>query len=59
MIHCRFFMCDVEKDGSVSKEAVEILGSSIQEVVQQLKLLDAVKEPDKEENHMVIYPEKR
>jgi hypothetical protein len=52
-------MCDVEKDGSVSKEAVKILGSSIQEVVQQLKLLDAVKEPDKEENHMVIYPEKR
>jgi hypothetical protein len=50
-------MRDVKEDGSIRKEAVEILDSSIQEVVQQLKILEELKEPDKEESYKGIYPE--
>jgi hypothetical protein len=57
LIHYRFIMRDVKEDGSIRKEAVEILDSSIQEVVQQLKILEELKEPDKEESYKGIYPE--
>ena len=43
LIHYRFIMRDVNKDGSVSKEAMEVLDSSIQEVVQQLEILEEMK----------------
>jgi hypothetical protein len=50
-------MRDVKEGGSVKKAAVEVLELSMQEVVQQLKKLEELKEPDKEESYKGIYPE--
>ena len=58
LIHYRFIMRDVKKDGSVSKEAMEVLDSSIQEVVQQLEILEEMKNPDMEESYKNFYPER-
>jgi len=58
LIHYRFIMRDVNKDGSVSKEAMEVLDSSIQEVVQQLEILEEMKNPDKEESYKEFSPER-
>lgn len=58
LIHYRFIMRNVKEDGSIRKEAVEILDSSIQEVVQQLKILEELKDPDKEESYKDFYPER-
>jgi hypothetical protein len=57
LIHFRFIMRDVKEGGSVKKAAVEVLELSMQEVVQQLKKLEELKEPDKEESYKGIYPE--
>lgn len=58
LIHYRFIMRDVKKDGSVSKEAMKVLDSSIQEVVQQLEILEEMKNPDMEESYKDFYPER-
>lgn len=57
VIHYRFIKRDLKKDGYVSKEAMEVLDSSIQEVIQQLEILKELKDPDKEESFKEIYPE--
>lgn len=56
LIHFRFIKRDIKENNSVRKETMEILDSSIQEVVQQLKILEELKEPDKEESYEGIYP---
>lgn len=56
LIHFRFIRRDIKENNSVRKETMEILDSSIQEVVQQLKILEELKEPDKEESYEGIYP---
>ena len=58
LIHYRFIMRDVKKDGSVSKEAMEVLDSSIQEVIQQLEILEELKKTDKEDSYKDFYPER-
>jgi len=58
LIHYRFIKRDIKKDGTVSKEAVEVLDSSIQEVIQQLEILKELKDPDKEESYKDFYPER-
>ena len=50
-------MRDVREDGSIRKEAVEVLDVSIQEVVQQLKVLEEVKDPEQEESYKSFYQE--
>ena len=55
LIHFHFIKRDVKENGSVSKETLEILDSSIQEVTQQLKILEELKEPGREESYDEIY----
>ena len=57
VIHYRFIMRDVREDGSVRKEAVEVLDASIQEVAQQLKVLEELKDPEQEESYKGFYQE--
>lgn len=54
VIHYRFIKRDLKNDGTVSKEAMGILDSSIQEVIQQLEILKELKDPDKEESFKEI-----
>ena len=56
LIHFQFIKRDVKGDGSIRKETLEILDSSIQEVAQQLKILEELKDPDKEESYEEIIP---
>ena len=56
LIHFQFIKRDVKENGSIRKEAMEILESSIQEVVEQLKILEELKDPDKEASYEEIYP---
>ncbi len=58
LIHYRFIKRDAKKDGSVSKEAMEVLDSSIQEVIQQLEILEELRKPDKEDSYKDLYPER-
>ena len=58
LIHYRFIKRDIKKDGTVSIEAVGILDSSIQEVIQQLEILKDLKDSDKEESYKDFYPER-
>ncbi len=55
-VHFQFIKRDVKGDGSIRKETLEILDSSIQEVIQQLKILEELKDPDKEESYEEIVP---
>lgn len=55
LIHFQFIKRGVKEDGSVRKEAMDILDSSIQEVVVQLQILEELKDPEKEESHEGIY----
>lgn len=57
VIHYRFIMRDVREDGSVRKESVEVLDASIQEVVQQLKVLEELKDPEQEESYKGFHQE--
>ncbi len=50
VIHYHFIKRDINNDGYVSKEAMEVLDSSIQEVIQQLEILKDLKDPDNEES---------
>lgn len=50
-------MCNIKRDGSVNKEAVEILDSSIQEMLQQLKVFEELKDPDQEESYRNFHQE--
>jgi len=54
--HFYFIKRDVKKNNSVRKETLEILDSSIQEVAHQLKILEELKEPDKEKSYEDIFP---
>lgn len=55
-VHFQFIKRDVKGDGSIRKETLEILDSSIEDVVQQLKILEEIKDPDKEESYEDIFP---
>lgn len=48
---------DIKGDGSVNKEAVDILDSSMQEMVQQLKVLEEIKDTDQEESYKNFHQE--
>jgi len=57
IIHYRFIMRDIKKEDSVCKEAMDILDSRIEEVVQQLKILESLDYPDKEEDYKILQQE--
>ncbi len=57
LVHFDFIKRDLKEGRLVRKETLEILDSSMQKVIQQLKILEELKEPDKEESYKGIYPE--
>lgn len=57
IIHYRFIMRDIKREDSVCKDAMEVLDSRIEEVVQQLKILESLNDPDMEEGYKVLQQE--
>ena len=54
--HFQLIKLEVEDEGTVKEETLEILDRSIEETRQQLKILEEIREPDKKESYNEIYP---
>ena len=54
--HFQLIKLEVEDEGTVKKETLELLDESIEETRQQLKILEEIREPDKKESYNEIYP---
>ena len=54
--HFNLVKVDLQNSGTVKQETLDILDKGIQDVSQQLKILEELHDPDKEESYKDIFP---